>query len=187
MTRLSTWQGIAVLSLITAITWWASRESGEPKSRPMDHLDTRLNYALWDFNALMLDENGAINLQIDAPILRNNASSQIGTMENPRLRIQLEEDEWYITADSAIITADREFVSLIGRVDFLKQARDSSETLEIRTRDVLLNITPRTASTEAHVAIAQNSNHLEAVGMNLDLNTDSYELLEKVRASYATP
>jgi lipopolysaccharide export system protein LptC len=51
----------------------------------------------------------------------------------------------------------------------------------------MLNVTPRTASTDAHVTIAQNSDRLEAMGMKLDMKTDSYELLDKVRARYATP
>jgi len=153
----------------------------------MEQLDTRLNYALWNFNAQLLDENGLMKLQIDAPILRNNASSQVGTMENPRIRIQQQDDEWYISADSAIITADREYVSLVGTVDFLRQNRLTRDTLAISTRDVMLNVTPRTASTDAHVSIAQNSDHLEAVGMKLNMKTNSYELLDKVHARYATP
>jgi LPS export ABC transporter protein LptC len=185
--RQRTWRKIIVLSLLAILSWWFARDRTEPSSAPMERLDTRLNYALWNFNAQLLDENGAVKLQIDAPILRNNASSQVGTVENPRIRIQLEDDEWYITADSAIITADREHVSLIGSVDFSRQNRRSRDTLEIRTRDVMLNVTPRTASTDAHVTIAQNSDRLEAVGMKLNMKTDSYELLEKVRARYATP
>lgn len=180
-------RGIALLTVLAALAWFGARERVQPDSRPFENLDTRLNYALWNFNAQLLDDSGGVNLLIEAPILRNNASSGIGTMENPHIRIQLEQDEWYITADSAIITADREFVSLIGKVDFLRQNRLSRETLEIRTRDVMLSVTPRTATTEAEVAIAQNNDLINAVGMKLDMKTDSYELLEKVRGTYATP
>ncbi|MGH8034276.1 MAG: LPS export ABC transporter periplasmic protein LptC, partial [Lysobacterales bacterium] len=150
-------------------------------------LDTRLDYALWNFSAHMLDADGIVNLEINAPILRNNANTRIGSVENPRIRILLEEDEWYITADSAIITADREFVSLVGNVDITRNSRFSNDTLEIRTRDVLLNVTPRTASTDARVLISQNSDQLEAIGMKLDMKTESYELLDRVQAKYATP
>jgi len=185
--RRTTWRNVIVLSALAVVSWWVARDPTEPNSAPMDRLDTRLNYALWNFNAQLLDENGALKLQMDAPILRNNASSQIGTVENPRIRIQLEDDEWYISADSAIITADREHVSLVGTVDLSRQNRNSRDTLQIRTRDVMLNVTPRTASTDAHVTIAQNSDQVEAVGMKLDMKNNSYELLDKVRAFYATP
>jgi LPS export ABC transporter protein LptC len=175
------------LAILAILTWLLARDTREPQARPLADLDTRLDYALWNFNAQVLDTEGQVNLELDAPILRNNASTRIGTVENPRIRILLEEDEWYITADSAIITADREFVSLVGNVDFMRKNRMTLDTLEIRTRDVLLNVTPRTASTDAGVMISQNSDQLEAVGMKLDMKTDTYELLDKVQARYANP
>lgn len=187
MIRSKTWRGITVLAIVAVLTWLAARDTREPQARPLADLDTRLDYALWNFKAQMLDTEGRVNLEIDAPILRNNASTRIGTVENPRIRILLEEDEWYITADSAIITADREFVSLVGNVDFMRKNRLSHEILEIRTRDVLLNVEPRTASTDASVLISQHSDQLEAVGMKLDMKTDSYELLDRVQARYAKP
>jgi LPS export ABC transporter protein LptC len=186
--RRRTRRNIALLGLLAILSWLGARDRSEPRVKPFDDLDTRLNYALWDFNAQLLNEKGQVNFQIDAPSLRNNASSQIGTLENPRIRIQQEADEWYITADSAIITADREHVSLIGNVDLQRENLLSHDTLEINTRDVLFKVTPRTASTDAAVTIAQNGDHLEAVGMTLDMKTDSYELLQKVQARYdATP
>ncbi len=186
MIRPKTRQGIYLLALLAALSWLAARDRSQPSAGPLDDLDTRLNYALWDFSAQVLDENGRVNMHIEAPLLRNNASSQIGTMENPRIRIQQDEDEWYITAESAIITADREHVSLVGGVDLMRHNPLGTDTLEIRTRDMLLNVTPRTASTDAQVSITQNGDQLEAVGMNLDLKTDSYELLDKVSGRYAT-
>ena len=187
MIRRKTWHGIAVLAILACLSWLGARDTREPRPAPLDDLDTRLNYALWDFQAQLLNDQGKVNLVIHAPILRNNASTQIGTVENPRLQIQLDEDDWYITADSAIITSDREFVSLVGNVDLLRQKKTGSELMEIRTRDVMLNVTPRTASTEAEVNISQGGDHLEAVGMKLDLKSDSYELLSDVRGHYAKP
>ena len=187
MIRRKTWGGIGLLTLMAVLSWLGAHSRSEPPAKPFADLDTRLNYALWDFSAQVLNEQGQVNFQMEAPILRNNASSQIGTVENPHIRIQQKEDQWYITADSAIIAADREHVSLIGNVDMLRENQSSHATLRIRTRDVMLNVKPKTASTDASVNIAQNSDHLEAVGMRLDMKTDSYELLHKVRARYATP
>ena len=177
---------MAVLTVLVALSWLGARDQSTPPAKPFDNLDTRLNYALWDFKAQLLNDEGEINLHIEAPILRNNALTQVGTMEHPKIRIQQQLNEWYITADSAVITADREYISLIGSVDLLREGRFAHDTLEISTRDVMLNVTPQTASTEAAVAITQDGDHLEADGMNLNMKTDSYELLESVRAEYAT-
>ena len=176
-----------LLAFLAVVTWLGGRGRDEPEAEPFADLDTRLNYALWDFHAQLLDDDGRLQLEINAPMLRNNASSQVGTVENPRIRVRQDDDEWHISSDSAIITADREHVSLIGHVDFLRQGKSSADRLEIRTRDVMLNVTPRTASTEAAVALAQNQDRLEANGMKLDMKANSYELLDQVRGSYARP
>lgn len=187
MIRRATGRGIGALALLAIVSWIAARDGTAPRSSPFEDLDTRLNYALWDFNALLLDTDGRIAVRIDAPMLRNNASSQIGTVENPRIRIQQAPDEWYITADSAVVTADREHVSLVGTVDMLRENRQTGDTLQIRTRDVLLDVVPRTASTDAVVTIVEDGDRLDARGMKLDMKTESYELLDEVRARYARP
>ncbi len=48
----------------------------------------------------------------------------------------------------------------------------------------MLRVTPRTASTESFVTIVQAGDRLDAVGMNLDMINNSFELLNDVRAHY---
>lgn len=186
MIHRKTWQGIVVLAALAIATALVLRSGGQRIGVPPANLDTRLSYALWDFSGVLLNKEGRVNVQVEAPMLRNNADSEVGTVENPRLRIIQEEDEWYITADSAIITADREYVSLIGRVDLLNQTLSGNKRLGVQTRDVMLDITPRLASTESAVSIQQNQDVLDAVGMKLDMKTKQYELLHQVRARYVT-
>lgn len=175
---------LAILAITTALIMRSGRESG---GLPPADLDTRLSYALWDFSGVLLNKDGKVNVRVDAPMLRNKADSQVGTVENPRLRIIQDQDEWYISADSAIITGDRKFVSLVGRVDLVNHNLETHKRLDIQTRDVMLNITPRLASTDAAVSIQQNQDVLDAVGMKLDMINKSYQLLSQVRARYATP
>ena len=51
----------------------------------------------------------------------------------------------------------------------------------------MLNVTPRTASSESSVQIRQDNDRLDATGINLDMKTNSFELLSDVRAYYETP
>lgn len=186
MIHRKTWHGIIAMALLAITTGLIVRSDRDRGNLPPADLDTRLSYALWDFSGVLLDKQGKVNVRVDAPMLRNTADSQIGTIENPRLRILQDQDEWYITADSAIITADREFVSLLGRVDLQQQNLSSGQRLGIQTRDVMLNVTPRVASTEAAVSIQQDEDRLDAVGMKLDMINETYELKGQVRARYAT-
>jgi len=164
-----------------------SRDPGETREHPVGELDTRLNYALHDFDGRLLNESGAINLEIHAPVLRSNAQSGVGTVESPEIRIQQDEERWYITAESAIITADREYVSLMGDVYLARRNEITGKLLEISTRDVMLNITPRTASSDSNVQIRQENDRLDATGIRLDMIANSFELLENVQAHYEMP
>jgi LPS export ABC transporter protein LptC len=185
--RRQTRRGIILLALLAILSSILMRPSGDSVTDQMSELDTRLNYALYDFSALLLDEQGRINLEIDSPTLRNNAESGVGTIDKPELRIQQEYERWYISAESAIITADREHVTLVGEVQLTRRNQVSGQLLEISTRDVLLDVTPRTAKTDAAVSIRQAGDRLDAVGMRLDMISESFVLLNNVQAHYEVP
>ena len=177
-------RGILLLTLLAFLTWQLSRPAGEAEKGPIEGLDTRLNYALFDFEGRLLDDQGKINLEIEAPSLRNDAESGVGTVQKPNIRIQQENEQWYITADSAVITADREHITLRGEVTLLRRNQLTGELLDIKTSEVLLNVTPRTASTESDVRIRHAGDSLDATGMKIDMIKDHYELLSNVRAHY---
>ena len=184
MIRRRTRRGIILLTLLAALSVILARPRGEEQARPIEGLDTRLNYALHDFTGRLLNHEGSTRIEIEAPLLRNDSASGIGTVDQPRFRIQQEHEEWYISADSAVISSDREYVTLRGDVNMVRRNELSGEILDIETSDVLLAITPRTASTESEVRIRQAHDRLDATGMNLDMINDRVELLSEVRAHY---
>jgi LPS export ABC transporter protein LptC len=187
MIKRKTRHGIIFLAALSIIVWLLPKSSSDSVNEPPARLDTRLNYALRDFSGQLLDKEGNITLQISSPLLRNVAQSEVATIKSPQIRIKQTDQQWHITSESAIITADREYVSLNGDVNILRQNEISGETLKIHTRDVMLRVTPRTASTESFVTIVQYNDHLDALGMNLDMINNNFELLNNVRAHYETP
>ncbi len=187
MIKRKTRHGIIILAVLSIVTWLLPKSSSDSVDQPPARLDTQLNYALWDFKGQLLDKEGNINLQISSPLLRKVAQSEVATIKSPQIRIKQADQEWHITAESAIITADREYISLIGDVNMLRLNEISGETLKITTREVMLRVTPRTASTESFVTIVQNGDRLDALGLNLDMINDHYELLNDVRAHYDIP
>lgn len=179
-----TGKGIFLLAALAVLTWLIARQPGEPPAAPVDRPDVRLNYALYDFSGRLLDEDGSVKLQIDSPVLRSTEESGVGTVESPEIRLQDNEDHWYITAEHAIISADREHVTLAGEVFLSRHNELTDQLLEITTSDVMLDVTPRTATTEAEVRITQQADWLQAAGMRLDLIGEHYELQNEVRAHY---
>jgi hypothetical protein len=110
MMRPPTRRGIFTLAVLAVLSWLVAREPREAAVDPIGRPDVRLNYALYDFRGRLLDETGAVNFRIEAPELRNDAETGIGTVESPRIRIHENDDRWYIQAESAIISPDREQV-----------------------------------------------------------------------------
>jgi len=182
--RRRTAQGIYVLTALAIGSWLLIRDADRPDERPDNGIDTQLNYALHDFEGHLLNDLGQVTVEISSPVLRKDAASEVGTIEAPVVRIQHEDDQWYIEAESAIIASDREHVSLQGYVNILRTNKITGETLEIITQDVMLEVTPKTASTDSLVTLVQSGDRLDAVGMNLDMTTNSYELLDDVRGHY---
>jgi len=180
-------RGIILLALLAILSWILSPEQDEITDRPFSNLDKRLNYALYDFDGRMLRDDGTVNMEIQAPVLRSDAKSGVGTVVNPEIRILQEDERWYITAESAIITADREHVSLVGEVYLARRNELTGQLLEISTSDIMLNITPRTASGDSAVNIKQDNDSLDAIGLRLDMIANSFKLLKDVQAHYETP
>jgi len=181
-----TWRGILLLTLLALLSWQLSRQPLDNVTERVGLPDLRLNYALYEFSGRLLDEHGRVKLDIAAPVLRNDAESGIGTIEAPEIQIQQEGNRWYITAESAIVSPDREIVNLMGAVSLSRLDERTDQVLDIATADVELHVTPRTAATDAGVSVRQSGDRLDAVGMRLDMINERYELLHDVTARYQT-
>jgi len=179
-------RGILLMGLLALLSLQLARQPLETVTREVGPPDRRLNYALYDFSGRLLDDQGRVKLDLAAPVLRNDAESGVGTIESPEIRIQQDGDRWYITAESAIVSSDRETVNLKGGVNLSRLDELTDQTLEIETSDVVLHVTPRTAITDAGVSVRQSGDRLDAVGMKLDMINERYELLHDVRARYQT-
>lgn len=75
----------------------------------------------------------------------------------------------------------------MGDVYLTRRNELTGQFLEISTKDVMLNVTPRTASTESKVQIRQENDWLDATGIRLNMISNSFELLSDVRAHYEMP
>lgn len=180
-------RGIFLLALAAVASFLATRDVRENLQPQPTDVDTRLNYALFNFKATLLDDEGRLALTIEAPELRNNARSGVGTVTRPEIFVREGGLDWRIEANSAVVSADREYVSLAGEVSVVRYNVAENDLLEIDTRDLLVSVTPRTASTDSRVDMRHAGDRLAATGMRLDLINDRFELLDDVSAVYDIP
>ncbi len=178
-------RGIIGLILLTAVSFWISRKQGVDEISPIADLDPKLNYVLRDFELQVYDEDGKATFNLQAPVLRNNPELKLGTIEQPVISMHDQGTVWGLTAQTAIMTADKEYVHLSGQVQVQWHDPVSGNQAEFETADMKIDVTPQTAATEQEVSLFDGLNKLNAIGMNLNMKNNSYTLKQKVRATYA--
>lgn len=178
-------RGIIALVVLTGVSFWAAREQRDDTSEPVTGLDPRLNYVLHDFNLQVFDVNGKATLNIKAPVLSNDPVLGIGTIENPLLILHQQGVTWKLVADWATITSDKERVKLSGSVYVQRLELLTGNRVEFKTSEIEVEVTPQIASTAEPVSLFDGHNHMDAVGMQLDMMNDTFHLNQEVRAIYA--
>ena len=178
-------RGIVVLVLLTAVSFWISRQQEVDIPDTVSGLDTKLNYVLRDFELQFFDENGLPTINMRAPTLRNDPELLQGTIEQPVIRLNQGHAIWDLNADTAIVTADKEHVKLSGKVRVQRFDLGSGNQVELHTSEVRIEVTPQTASTDEAVNMFDTQNHVSAIGMDLDMKTNTFKLKQQVKATYA--
>ncbi len=178
-------RGITAMVLLTVVSYWAGRDKDTESSYPVDGLDPKLNYVLHNFELQFYDKDGQPTINMKAPILRNNPELRLGTIEQPLVKLNQPNTVWYLTSESATVTADKEHIQLSGHVNVKRLEPASGTWIELNTSDVKIEVTPQIASTDQAVSLFDGYNHINAIGLELDMKTNTFKLKQQVIATYA--
>jgi LPS export ABC transporter protein LptC len=185
MIRRRTSAGIVVLLALVALSYWLGRLRTDGPQRPIEGLNTQLDYALYDFELQVFDLDGQPSTRLIAPVLANQAATGIGKITQPEFHVTNRGNVWQIVAQSATVAPDRERVTLHGEVSLQRRLAAPGPAMDVYTSELLLELTRRVASTDRPVRIQDGSDTLRAVGFEFDLATNHFTLLEDVQLSYA--
>jgi len=180
-----TQRGIIALVMLTAVSFWVSRNQDIVAPSRVSGLDPKLNYVLRDFELQVFDKNGLPTMNLQAPLLRNDPKLQLGTIERPVIKLNQPGLAWALTSNSATLTADKEHIQLLGQVQVQRNEPATGNWVKLVTREMHIEVSPQTASTTHAVNIFDGLNHMDAVGMDLDIKNGRFQLKQQVKASYA--
>jgi len=180
----TTRNGIIVLVLLTTLSFWISRSQDKQGPAPVAGLDPKLNYVLRDFELQFFDENGLPTMNLRAPVLRNDPELELGTIEQPVMKLNQADAVWHLSADMATVTADKEHVQLLGQVHVKRQESLSGNHMTLDTRDVQIEVTPQIAQTTQPVHMTDGQNKVDAIGLDLNLKANTFALKQEVKATY---
>jgi LPS export ABC transporter protein LptC len=178
-------RGMIALVFLSAISFWISRSQDEDGPAPVSGLDPKLDYVLRDFELQFFDEDGQPTINMRAPVLRNNPDLEMGTIEHPVVRLNQADAVWDISSETATVTADKEHVALLGRVNVRRSEPGTDSWVEMDTRDVQVEVTPQTAVTDQPVSMFDGLNRVNAIGLELDMKSKIFKLKQQVKATYA--
>lgn len=184
MIQRKTVSGIMVLTVLVAASYWAGRSSSERSVNPITGLDTRLDYALQDFEMQFYDALGQPSAHLSAPRLSNDAESGVGKIVQPVFNIIHHGNVWQIIAESATVSADREQVLLQGDVHMKRDSDINQAPLDISTSEMLLKVPVRIASSDRRVHISEGNDTMEALGFTIDMTVDRFQLFDQVKLRY---
>src|SRR5210317_2137161 len=125
-------RGMTALIVLSGISFWVTRSQDEDGPEPIAGLDPELDYVLRDFELQFFDELGQPTINMQAPILRNDPKLQMGTIENPVVRLNQADAVWDLKADLATVTADKEHVQLIGQVQVFRNEPATGNWVELK-------------------------------------------------------
>ncbi len=174
-----------MLLVLAGISMWVSRDNVDDTQRPQSDVDTNFNYVLRDFELQYFDEAGQPALNLRAPVLRNDPDMQLGTIEQPVVKLYQPGLVWDLQADVATVTADKEHINLGGQVNIQRQQVETGRRTRLNTMDVQIEVTPQTAHTDALVEVFDGFNHMSGVGLDMDMQANTFALKKQVKATYA--
>lgn len=155
-----------------------------PRSAPSEALAAGADYALKDFDAVMLDLNGDMNARFSAPSLRHDAVSQMATIVAPDVTLIQPQGRWTLVAETGTLSPDRSELLLESAVDI---ERTGEQAVTLETEQLMLDIDQRTGHSDHCVEITRPGSTLTGCGFSIDMQTGRYRIEKDLKARYESP
>lgn len=177
-------RGVVVLTLVLLAVLWISRDARREDDRPIEGLDTRLDYALSQLVFHYFDESGQPAVVMRAPRFTSDTASGLGVVSQPTLEVRHGGFLWNIIADTATVTRDRERILLSGEVRLRREGESPDQQATVDGSEVIIEVTRRVAHSRRHVELADPSGRLSGTGFTVNMRTSRFELDNEVRGLY---
>lgn len=171
----------AVLVLLVIVSSWFSRQQ-DRLPLPLVAQQPGPDAFAENIHLDIMDETGRPLYSLRAADMEYYPEDDRLQLQHPLLDVtQANGSHWQVSAESGRTSASGEPVWLLGEVNIQRLATDSYNTLQIVTRDVLVQPGAASAETEHAASIIGNGYHLEAVGLSADLKNNRLKLHSRVR------
>ena len=177
--------GTVVLLLLAVGSWYFARslQSGDTERSEVNRVQN--GFYVRAARILGTNPDGELIYEIEAEYARQQENSEV-KFENVIVNYTTDADvPWTLTADTAIIADDRDYVVLSGHVVAVSDEGFSGQVTEIRTPYLELMPDSFRAETEDDVQIRIGARSLTATGMLALLQSNQLKLKSNVQGRFA--
>ena len=135
-----------------------------------------------EFELTAMNEDGTPAYILHGSHLQQFNNSDDIEIEQPIIRLLQQNEQWEISADSAILNNKNKTIQLNNNV--LMQQQNIEPAINIRTQTILVHTKTQIAQTQAMVNITQGQTQIKSNGMIFNNITSELELLSNVSGHF---
>ena len=184
MKRKSYWL-LASLTLVLLLAgqWWLNR-SDDQRSAPIALQDQPIDYALTDFTAEFFNDQGELDLIVQAPRLEHRADTRQAHITEPVFTLTGQQPSWRGQAETGLIDRTLEQMELSGRV-IARQAHPDGE-IRVESDHIRYDRNRQDLHSPGPARISQAGTELRGGTLTVWLNEQRAELENDVQGTYRT-
>ncbi len=176
--------GLSLLLIIAIGTWYLVHSL---QNDEVDESQTQLmqnGFYLKSARILGTSDDGRLLYEIEAQFAKQQDDGEVEFQDVEINYTTAAEVPWTLTADTARIGDDRNYITLSGHVIATSNEGFSGDVTEIRTQRLELEPDSFRAQTDEHVQIRIGTRSLTAVGMLAMLQTNQLQLKSDVSGQF---
>lgn len=184
-TRARLFYALGLLVLVLVTQWLRQQEeSGDAVLAGQPHYHS--DYEMRGFALSAFDRAGVLQHELAATHMAHYPQDGMTRIEAPQVTVyQQGRQHWVLRAEHGEFDQTGEQARLKGAVSLAGTLQGSGQTLQMRTRDVMLDLAQRRASTRAPLqAEVGQASRINAGAMQLDLEREQLELTSRVSIIY---
>ena len=172
---------LVLIILLAVFTFWLDKVVRQPSAEQDSHPRRDPDYVIENFSAFTVDHSRGLHQTLSAKKMLHYLDNDTTYLEQPRLiNVKAGIPDMRIRADRANLTSNNDDVYLHGNVKVLRHDKGDGEMTMVTS---FLHIVPDDdiAKTNKFVSITEANTIINAVGMELDNNTQIIRLLSEVK------
>jgi len=179
---------ILILLIVLAVaffTRWLLTSVEEPITREPDLLRHDPDYFISNFKSTVYGKDGSPDYYLQARQLNHFPDNETMEIASLNLRfINKDNRVWLASADRGVVYEDSNILRLNQNVILKRETQVAAERLQIATEELQIDFNAKKGTSTRQVTILGDSTHINAVGIEIDMESGELTLQSEATGHY---